>query len=108
PLMIASRDQATPAARGALLLAMLPYFLILSALLGGMWLAIDATAGERERGSLEPLLANPVSRGQILTGKLLAVTAFSLASLALALLAFVAAGSLLPTEQAGMSFSLGP
>jgi hypothetical protein len=54
PLIVAARDQATPQGRGALLFAMLPYFLILSALLGGMWLAVDSTAGERERASLEP------------------------------------------------------
>ena len=45
--------------------------------MGGMALAIDTTAGERERQSLEPLLANPVPRGQILAGKLGATTAFA-------------------------------
>ena len=48
---------------------MLPYFLILTALVGGMWLAIDSTAGERERASLEPLLINPVPRDRMLLGK---------------------------------------
>lgn len=108
PLLLAPRDQATPRARGALLLAMLPYFLIMSALVGGMWLAIDATAGERERACLEPLLINPVPADRILLGKVLAAVAFDLGSLALALLAFMAAGALLPAAQLGMSFSLGP
>ena len=49
---------------------MLPYFFILGAFIGGMALAIDTTAGERERQSLEPLFVNPVSRSTILFGKL--------------------------------------
>ncbi len=107
PVIVAERDQSTPAGRGALLFAMLPYFLILSALIGGMWLAIDSTAGERERASLEPLLINPVPREHILLGKVLATSAFSLASLSLGLVAFMVAGRLLPTDQLGMSFNLG-
>ena len=53
-------NTATPRQKGALLLFLIPMFAILSPLLGGMTIAIDSTAGERERGSLEPLLANPV------------------------------------------------
>jgi sodium transport system permease protein len=108
PVVAAGRDQATPQARGALLFAMLPYFLILSALIGGMWLAIDSTAGERERASLEPLLVNPVPRDGILLGKVLATAAFAFSSLVLALLAFMVAGALLPSNQLGMSLRLGP
>ncbi len=95
PVMVAERDQATPQARGAALFAMVPYFLIFTALMGGMFLAIDATAGERERQSLEPLLINPVSRGHILLGKLAAISTFSLTSVLLNLVAFTVAGTLL-------------
>lgn len=95
PLLIAERDQATPQARGALLFAMLPYLLIFAALMGGMFLAIDAIAGERERQSLEPLLINPVSRSHILLGKLAAISLFSLASVLLGLVAFAVAGKVL-------------
>jgi sodium transport system permease protein len=108
PLVIADRDQATPQARGALLFAMLPYFLILTCFIGGMWLAIDSTAGERERQSLEPLLANPVPRGQILLGKLGACATFSFTSLTLGLIAFVVAAHFLPVQRLGMSLSIGP
>jgi sodium transport system permease protein len=108
PVVLAGRDQATPEARGAMLLGMLPYFLILTALLGGMWLAIDATAGERERQSLEPLLINPVSRAQILLGKLLATATFSMASLVLGMLAFLAVGHMLPSDEPGLALSIGP
>ena len=108
PLMVATRDAATPQARGALLFAMLPYMLVLTIFIGGIWLAIDSTAGERERQSLEPLLINPVPRDRILLGKLMATAAFSLASLALGLLAFLVAGQFMPTEELGLSLALGP
>jgi sodium transport system permease protein len=107
-LLIATRDQATPQARGALLFAMLPYFLILTSFIGGMWLAIDSTAGERERQSLEPLLVNPVAREQILLGKLCAAASFSFTSLTLGLLAFSIAARFLPSQRIEMSLSLGP
>jgi sodium transport system permease protein len=107
PVVIAARDQATPQARGALLFGMLPYMLVLTIFIGGIWLATDSTAGERERQSLEPLLINPVPRDRILLGKLLATAAFSMASLVLGLLAFVVAGRFMPTEQLGMSLALG-
>jgi sodium transport system permease protein len=87
---------------------MLPYFLILTALIGGMWLAIDSTAGERERQSLEPLLVNPVGRGAVLLGKMLATAVFSLASLILGLFAFVLVGHLMPADEAGLGLSIGP
>ena len=66
----------------------MPYLLILSAFLGGAYLIIDATAGERERQSLEPLLATPAHRGAVVTGKIAAACAVGLASLVLTLLAF--------------------
>lgn len=84
-----SRDLATPEAeRGQILGAMLPYLLILSAFLGGAYLVIDATAGERERQSLEPLLATPAARGWIMSGKIAAACAFGLLSLLLILTSF--------------------
>ncbi len=106
PLVIANSDTATSQARGALLFAMLPYMLVLTIFIGGLWLAVDSTAGERERLSLEPLLINPVPRDRILLGKMLATATFSLASLVLGLLAFTLAGRLMPTEALGLSLAL--
>ncbi len=107
PLVAANRDQATPQARGALIFSMLPYFFVLTAFLGGMYLAIDTTAGERERQSLEPLFATPVARRDILIGKLGATTAFALASLALSITAFAVAGRFVDTSRLDMVLSLG-
>ena len=56
-----------------------------------MHLAIDCTAGERERGSLEPLLVNPVSRPAILAGKWMATVLVALVALLVTLLAFAVA-----------------
>ena len=71
-----------------MLSAMLPYLLILTSFLGGAYLIMDATAGERERQSLEPLLATPATRGAIVSGKIAAACAMGMASLLLTLLAF--------------------
>lgn len=108
PVQVAARDQSTPQSRATLLFAMLPYFLILSAFMGGMYLAIDTTAGERERQSLEPLFANPVPRSHILAGKLAATFAFAMASLTLSLLAFGFAGGFIPVAKLGMVLDFGP
>lgn len=108
PLVVADRDQSTAQTRSGTLFAMLPYFFILGAFIGGMALAIDTTAGERERQSLEPLLVNPVSRSRILTGKLAATSVFALTSVFLSIVAFSLIGRWLPTEKLGMSLDIGP
>ncbi|MEO7072496.1 MAG: ABC transporter permease [Rhodanobacter sp.] len=107
PVVAARRDQATAQSRAVLLFNMLPYFFVLTIIMGGMYLAIDLTAGERERQSLEPLFANPVPRWKILLGKLGAIAAFSAVSLLLCLLAFAVVGRFIPTEKMGMEVDLG-
>ena len=107
PVAAARRDQATAQARGALMFSILPYFFVLTIFMGGMYLAIDLTAGERERQSLEPLFANPVSRWKILAGKLAAICTFSAASLLISLAAFTVVGRFIPTEKLGMELDLG-
>ncbi|TPG06519.1 ABC transporter permease [Rhodanobacter glycinis] len=107
PLQVARRDQATPQSRAVLMFAMLPYFFVITIFMGGMYLAIDLTAGERERQSLEPLFANPVPRWKILCGKLAAICTFSTASLLITLLAFAVVGQFIPAEKLGMELDLG-
>ncbi len=107
PVTSARRDQATAQARGALMFSILPYFFVLTIFMGGMYLAIDLTAGERERQSLEPLFANPVERWKILAGKLAAICTFSAASLLISLAAFAVVGRFIPTEKLGMELDLG-
>jgi sodium transport system permease protein len=107
-VVVADRDQSTAQSRASHLFSMLPYFFVLGGFIGGMALAIDTTAGERERQSLEPLLANPVPRWQVLLGKLGATTAFAITTVLLSILAFAVVGHLLPTEKIGMALTIGP
>lgn len=106
-LQLRQTDMASQEAkRGRLLAVLLPYFLILTAFIGGAYLIMDATAGERERQSMEPLLATPASRGAIVSGKVAAACAVSLLSLALTLLAFKASAVLSPTIGRQMAVSM--
>jgi sodium transport system permease protein len=93
PVKVEHVNTATPRQKGAFLLFLIPMFAILSPLLGGMTVAIDSTAGERERGSLEPLLANPVPVGELVTGKWLAAWTFASSVAFLTLTGFVLAAT---------------
>jgi sodium transport system permease protein len=108
PLQVGSRDVATPAARFDLSQQILPYLLLLLAFIGGIQLAIDATAGERERQSLEPLLATPVAREAIISAKILATSIFALLSIAMTLVAYRLAFAIVPSGGIDASFALGP
>jgi sodium transport system permease protein len=108
PLSLEEIDLATPQKLAANLLSMVPLFLMLAALVGGMNLAIDSTAGERERGSLEPLLLNPVSRRSIVVGKWLATALASTIIALVTLLGFMLTIARLPLERLGMRVALGP
>jgi sodium transport system permease protein len=108
PVSIDERDQSTPQSRAGQMFAILPYFFVLTIFMGGMYLAIDLTAGERERQSLEPLFANPVPRWKVLVGKLGAICVFSLTSLLISVMGFGVCGKLIPAEKMGMMLDLGP
>jgi sodium transport system permease protein len=106
PLQVADRDVATPESRFDLAQQMLPYLMLLLAFIGGMQLAIDATAGERERQSLEPLLATPVSREAIISGKILATATFTLLSLLVTLVMYRVAFALVPAGRMDTSLAV--
>lgn len=108
PVAVRTLDIATPAGRALLILGMLTYFCFMSMLMGGFYLAIDTTAGERERGSLEPLLSLPVSRDALILGKILATSAYMAVSLLLTLIAFSIVLRFVPLESLGMSANFGP
>jgi sodium transport system permease protein len=108
PIVLHPIDLSTPAARSALALGMLSYLMLLTMLMGGMYLAIDATAGERERGSLEPLLTVPVRREYLIYGKILAACAYMTLSLALTVTAFAIVLRFVGLERFGMSADFGP
>ena len=107
-IVIHDIDVSTPASRAVLALGTLSYLILLTMLMGGMYLAIDATAGERERGSLEPLLTVPVRREHLIYGKMLATCAFMTLSLSLTVSAFAIVLRLTDLERFGMSVNFGP
>ena len=107
-LIVDSFDVSTPSGRSSVMLGMLTYFLLFATLMGGLYLAIDTTAGERERKSLEPLLSTPVARSSLLLGKLAATIAYMLLSLALTLACFAIVVRYMPLEELGMSSAFGP
>jgi len=76
------------AGKTEVLIAMMSVFTLVSAFVGGMNVAMDSVAGERERRSLLPLLMHPVSRRNVLLGKWLAVAVFSTAGLTVNVLGF--------------------
>jgi len=89
PVDIGMQDLATAdAKRGMFMAMMLPVLLIITSFLGGAYLILDATAGERERQSLEPLLATPAPRSAVVSGKIAAACVIGMVSLVLTLLAF--------------------
>jgi len=95
PVNVGTRDLATAEAkRGIFLSVVLPLVLMLFAFIGGSHLAMDTTAGERERQSLEPLLATPAARGALVSGKMLAAVVLGLASMLLILVSFKVSASI--------------
>jgi len=107
-VVVDSIDVSTPSARATLLLGMLSYVILLITLLGGLHLAIDATAGERERGSLEALLTVPATREHLIYGKIAAAAVMMIAALALVTASIAVALDTVPLETFGMSANFGP
>jgi sodium transport system permease protein len=107
PVAVNEIDVTTPAGRAVVVLGFMTYFVLFSVLMGGLYLAIDSTAGERERGSLEALLSLPVARSALVGGKILATCAYMCLSLAINLTAFVFVFRFVPLERLGMSANLG-
>ena len=98
PLAVERVDVATPQSQAVIFLNMMPYFIVLVVFVGGMYVIIDTTAGERERGSLEPLLINPVTRAEFVLGKLSAALPFATFAVFTTLMAFYLAFNLVPLE----------
>jgi sodium transport system permease protein len=108
PVQLEEVDVATPERSAATVLGMVPMFVLMAVFIGGLYVAIDSTAGERERGSLEPLLLNPVGRAQVVLGKWVAVVLFSWIAVVLSLVGFALALRFVPLQDLGVRAQLGP
>ena len=93
--------------RAAAILSFIPMFIVLAAFTGGMQIATDSTAGERERGSLEPLLVNPAPRGAIAAGKWLAATFGAMLSVLLTTALVLLMLRYVPLQELGIRFRIG-
>jgi sodium transport system permease protein len=104
---VQERDLANPQSRAAQLTGMVPFFVLMAVLYGALNAALDTTAGERERGSLEPLLMNPASRTSLVLGKWGAVAAVGMLIALLSCFSFLPAQGLLRSETLAAMFQFG-
>lgn len=107
PLQIEAHDLATPQSSGSLILFMIAYYGLFAAVMGGMAAAIDTTAGERERQSLEPLLLTPARPLELATGKWLAISALNASVVIVTLAGFYLTLRFFPLPAVGVPFLFG-
>ncbi len=107
PLRVESLDLASTQTRATQLTGMLPFFVMLAVLYGALHAALDTTAGERERGSLEPLLMNPAERIALVLGKWGAVAVVAMLIAVLSCFSFIPAQRLLQSDTLQALFQFG-
>ena len=107
PVVVSTVDLSTPSSKAAALVDVVTMFLVLACFFCNMYLAIDATAGERERNSLEALLLNPVRAEVLVLGKFLATVVFGAVGVGLTLVLMSVTTLFVPMEQLSMRIELG-
>jgi sodium transport system permease protein len=117
PILVEETNVAPPEkVSGVVLGGLVPYFVIILALTGTMYPAMDLTVGEKERGTIETILCSPVSRTSLVLGKFLMVLTASLSTAALAIasmgLTLLAAGHMVgglsQLSGMGLQFHISP
>jgi sodium transport system permease protein len=107
PIQLEELDLATAEQRGARLLQIMSFYALFAGLMGAIAAALDVTAGERERQTLEPLLTTPVTTGELAIGKWLAVSGVNLLAVTMSLLGFWITLKLVPLGKLGIPFNFG-
>jgi len=107
PLQVEDRDLASTQTRATQITGMLPYFVMMAVLYGALNAALDTTAGERERGSLEPLLMNPLERWVLVLGKWGAVASVGMLIAVLSSLSFLPGQWVLRSDTLAAMFQYG-
>ena len=107
PIQVEERDLASTQTRATQITGMLPFFVIMAVLYGALNAALDTTAGERERGSLEPLLMNPAERVALVLGKWGAVASLGMLIAVLSCFSFLPAQWLLRSDTLQAMFQFG-
>ena len=104
---VADLDLASTQTRATQITGMLPFFVLMAVLTGALNAALDTTAGERERGSLEPLLMNPAERWVLVLGKWGAVASVGMLIAVLACFSFLPGQWLLRSDTLAAMFQYG-
>ena len=107
PVRVEERDLASTQTRATQITGMLPFFVLMAVLTGALNAALDTTAGERERGSLEPLLMNPAERWVLVLGKWGAVASVGMLIAVLACFSFLPGQWLLRSDRLAAMFQYG-
>ena len=107
PLKLEEIEISTAQQRAAQVLSFIPMFIILAAFVGGMSIATDSTAGERERGSLEALLVNPAPRMALVAGKCIAAALMAMTAVVLTTTLSANIPRFLPLQDMGIRFRIG-
>ena len=108
PFRIQERNLASAQSRSSQMTAMVPWMVMMAVLFGGLTVALDTTAGERERASLEPLLTNPITPLSLVLGKWMAASAVAMAIAAISVSSFFPAKMLIQSEALQAMFRFGP
>ncbi|ABM01780.1 ABC transporter permease [Shewanella amazonensis] len=108
PLNVELQDEATADSKGGMILGLAIFTMIYSVFISGMNLAIDTSAGERERNSLALLLSHPISTRELVWSKILAVTGFAMLGVILILLVSKFAYAMVPWQELGFAINLDP
>ncbi|MGI2048982.1 ABC transporter permease [Shewanella oncorhynchi] len=106
PLKVNVQDKATTDSKGGMILGIAIFTMIYSVFISGMNLAIDTSAGERERNSLALLLSHPLTTRQLVLSKIIAVSLFALLGLVLILLVSKIAYAFVPWQELGFSVNI--
>ncbi len=107
PVQVEERDLASTQTRATQITGMLPFFVLMAVLAGALNAALDTTAGERERGSLEPLLMNPTERWALVLGKWGAVASVGMLIAVLSCFSFLPGQWLLRSDTLAAMFQYG-
>ncbi|WP_119979319.1 ABC transporter permease [Shewanella algidipiscicola] len=108
PIKVTIEDQATSDSKGGMILGIAIFMMVYAVFISGMNLAIDTSAGERERNSLALLLSHPVSTRDIVLAKVTAVTIFAMLGLILTLIISKIAYGFVPWQELGFSVNITP
>ncbi|MCG9739989.1 ABC transporter permease subunit [Shewanella insulae] len=106
PIKVKVEDQATSDSKGGMILGVAIFMMVYAVFISGMNLAIDTSAGERERNSLALLLSHPVSTRNIVLAKVAAVTIFAMLGLILTLVISKVAYGFVPWQELGFSVNI--